>query len=58
MNGKEYVLVVDLPIAKKGTNFKLLCGFYTNSDESIVLRSTNYTGKIIKKTNENRNCPN
>lgn len=48
-NKGNYVLVQELPIAPKGETFNLVNGYYVNKDESIVLRSTNLTGKIIKK---------
>ena len=50
-----YELVSDtLPIAKVGELFALDAGYYVNRDESIFLRSTNFTGKIIKKTKNDR----
>jgi len=51
-----YELVTDtLPIAKVGELFALDSGYYVNKDESIILRSTNFTGKIIKKISNGRN---
>lgn len=55
MEQPKYILVKDLPIAKKGEIFTLVNDFYVNLDETILLRSTDYTGKIIKKDNEQRN---
>lgn len=51
---QEYVLVQDLPIAKKGEKFTLVNGYYVNKDETILLKSTNTTGKIIKKVNDEK----
>lgn len=45
----NYEAVCDTPIFKKGERFTLDSGFYTNKAETIILRSTNLTGKIIKK---------
>lgn len=45
-----YELVTnDLPLAKEGELFALDAGYYVNKDESILIKSTNFTGKIIKK---------
>jgi hypothetical protein len=45
----NYEAVCDTLIFKKGERFALDSGFYTNKSETVVLRSTNFTGKIIKK---------
>ena len=37
-------------ILQEGEEFILQDRFYTNSDQSIILRSTNATGKIIRPT--------
>jgi hypothetical protein len=50
----EYVLVQKLPIAEKGETFTLVNGYYINENETIALRSTNITGKIIKKIKHDR----
>ena len=50
-----YELVTNtLPIAKMGELFALDSGYYVNKDESIFLRSTNFTGRIIKKVKNDR----
>jgi hypothetical protein len=53
-NNPTYVLVQDLPIAPKGAEFTLVDGSYINAKETIMLRSTNKTGKIIKKKANDR----
>jgi len=46
----EYVVITDLsPVLPKGELLALDNGYYVNKDESVVIKSTNYTGKIIKK---------
>jgi hypothetical protein len=52
MKENKYHTVIDLPIMKKGEVLTREGAYYTNEDESVVLRSTNYTGKIIKKTKD------
>lgn len=49
------VLKVAVPgIAKAGTRFKLENGYYTNEEETIILRSTDTTGAFFTKEKEVR----
>jgi len=45
----DYEAIRDTPIFKAGELFALDNGYYTNKAETVVLRSTNETGKILKK---------
>jgi hypothetical protein len=46
----EYVTIKDLfPLLKKGEKLCLENGFYFNKDESVVIKSSNETGKFIRK---------
>jgi Icc-related predicted phosphoesterase len=46
----DYVVVAgDLTILPKGELLALDNGYYINKDESILIKSTSYTGRIIKK---------
>jgi pantothenate kinase len=49
----KYTVITDkLPILNKGDILVREGNYYTNEDESVIIRSTNYTGKIFKRLNE------
>lgn len=54
----KYMVVTDkLPILNKGDVLIRDGNYYTNEDESVILRSTNYTGQIFKRIKQNQNDP-
>ena len=55
---KVRVLVVDCsPIAEKNSVFYLQDGYYISEDESVIIKSTNITGKYFKPTEDGTgNC--
>lgn len=45
-----YEVVSDnVPFAPRGTKLFLIDSFYVNKEETIAIKSTNFTGRIIKK---------
>lgn len=49
----DYVVVADdLEILKRGEKMAKDNDYYVNEDESVILKSTNFTGRIIKKAND------